>query len=301
MRMPHIVEIVHIDENMTLCCLILFLALTKQKSWNGKGFFRFVQHTVEPVAIRLCQPPSRPSLPIFQSFDKQVDGFKVPTKRQVPFKRFRSIWLRHGQWPWKKTLLILLVSFTFWSDRSQGGFLLHMLSKSWKRGSYNVLAWNFEFTSSSFYLLVMENLRLFVNAKLSNKIAQRSREKSRDRIMVMQTVCAPFLLSPWEKIWNSILYITDKDRSLGKITITSLITFSNPLYLSLLLSATFKKCLLLFTKWNFKYYCWEIRRNLFSFSRLLLRRRIFYSVLHVNCTLFLKTFCKNACFNILRI
>ena len=102
MRMPHIVEIVHIDENMTLCCLILFLALTKQKSWNGKGFFRFVQHTVEPVAIRLCQPPSRPSLPIFQSFDKQVDGFKVPTKKQVPFKRFRSIWLRHGQWPWKK-------------------------------------------------------------------------------------------------------------------------------------------------------------------------------------------------------
>ena len=57
MRMPHIVEIVHIDENMTLCCLILFLALTKQKSWNGKGFFRFVQHTVEPVAIRLCHPP----------------------------------------------------------------------------------------------------------------------------------------------------------------------------------------------------------------------------------------------------
>ena len=101
MRMPHIVEIVHIDENMTLCCLILFLALTKQKSWNGKGFFRFVQHTVEPVAIRLCQTPSRPSLPIFQSFDKQVDGFKVPTKRQVPFKKFRSIWLRHGQWPWK--------------------------------------------------------------------------------------------------------------------------------------------------------------------------------------------------------
>jgi hypothetical protein len=75
-----------------------------------------------------------------------------------------------------------------------------MLSKSWKRGSYNVLAWNFEFTSSSFYLLVMENLRLFVNAKLSNKIAQRSREKSRDRIMVMQTIYAPFLLSPWEKI-----------------------------------------------------------------------------------------------------
>ena len=74
---------------------------------------------------------------------------------------------------------------------------------------------------------------------------------------------------------NSILYITDKDRSLGKITITSLITFSNPLYLSLLLSATFKKCLLLFTKWNFKYYCWEIRRYLFSFSRLLLQRRIF--------------------------
>ena len=201
----------------------------------------------------------------------------------------------------EKTLLILLVSFTFWSDRSQGGFLLHMLSKSWKRGSHNVLAWNFEFTSSSFYLLVMENLRLFVNAKLSSKIAQRSRQKSRDRIMVMQTVYAPFLLSPWEKIWNSILYITDKDRSLGKITITSLITFSNPLYLSLLLSATFKKCLLLFTKWNFKYYCWKIRSNLFSFSCLLLRRRIFYSVLHVNCTLFLKTFCKNACFNILRI
>jgi len=38
-------------------------------------------------------------------------------------------------------------------------------------------------------------LRLFVNAKLSNKIAQRSREKSRDRIMVMQTVYAPFLSS----------------------------------------------------------------------------------------------------------
>ena len=138
-----------------------------------------------------------------------------------------------------------------WSDRSQGGFLLHMLSKSWKRGSYNVLAWNFEFTSSSFYLLVMENLRLFVNAKLSNKIAQRSREKSRDRIMVMQTVYAPFLLSPWEKIWNSILYITDKDRSLGKITITSLITFSNPLYLSLLLSATFKRMLALVYKMEF--------------------------------------------------
>ena len=300
MRMPHIVEIVHIDENMTLCCLILFLALTKQKSWNGKGFFRFVQHTVEPVAIRLCHPP-RPISPHISILWQTSGRFQSPDKKTSPIQEIPEYMIEAWPMAMKKTLLILLVSFTFWSDRSQGGFLLHMLSKSWKRGNYNVLAWNFEFTSSSFYLLVMENLRLFVNAKLSNKIAQRSKEKSRDRIMVMQTVYAPFLLSPWEKIWNSILYITDKDRSLGKITITSLITFSNPLYLSLLLSATFKKCLLLFTKWNFKYYCWEIRRNLFSFSRLLLRRRIFYSVLHVNCTLFLKTFCKNACFNILRI
>ena len=250
MRMPHIVEIVHIDENMTLCCLILFLALTKQKSWNGKGFFRFVQHTVEPVAIRLCHPP-RPISPHILIFWQTSGRFQSPEKKTSPIQEIPEYMIEAWPMAMKKTLLILLVSFTFWSDRSQGGFLLHMLSKSWKRGSYNVLAWNFEFTSSSFYLLVMENFRLFVNAKLSNKIAQRSREKSRDRIMVMQTVYAPFLLSPWEKIWNSILYITDKDRSLGKITITSLITFSNPLYLSLLLSATFKRMLALVYKMEF--------------------------------------------------
>lgn len=250
MRMPHIVEIVHIDENMTLCCLILFLALTKQKSWNGKGFFRFVQHTVEPVAIRLCHPPPPYLSPYFNLL---TNKWTVSKSRQKDKSHSRD----SGVYDWgmanghEKNLADTFGLLYLWSDRSQGGFLLHMLSKSWKRGSYNVLAWNFEFTSSSFYLLVMENLRLFVNAKLSNKIAQRSREKSRDRIMVMQTVYAPFLLSPWEKIWNSILYITDKDRSLGKITITSLITFSNPLYLSLLLSATFKRMLALVYKMEF--------------------------------------------------
>ena len=97
MRMPHIVEIVHIDENMTLCCLILFLALTKQKSWNGKGFFRFVQHTVDPVAIRLCQPPSPPISPHISILWQTSGRFQSPNKKTSPIQEIPEYMIE--AWP----------------------------------------------------------------------------------------------------------------------------------------------------------------------------------------------------------
>ena len=106
MMQYHIVDIVHIDENMTQLIDFHSLESTFSDGMHQQGFIAIYLTHKRTGKIALAPP----YLTIFWSTSKHfADVFKIPTKK-TSLRRFKSV---YGVWPKKTALLKCLVCFAF--------------------------------------------------------------------------------------------------------------------------------------------------------------------------------------------